>query len=99
MKVSVYALALLAAVSAALPTADPEAGPEPIPDVDIAAIDLASLNAAQCKAACRAGSTAMERVCRVIPFPHIRAICWGIAAGVRTPAGMRACIVFCDAFF
>ncbi|RPA84271.1 hypothetical protein BJ508DRAFT_43632 [Ascobolus immersus RN42] len=54
------------------------------------------LNKAQCKAACRGGAEAMERICRLVPLPWIRAVCWGIAAGVQTPAGLAACTAFCD---
>jgi hypothetical protein len=54
------------------------------------------LNKAQCKAACRGGAEAMEKICRLVPLPWVKAICWGIAAGVQTPAGLSACTAFCD---
>ena len=64
-----------------------------------APIETRDLNAAQCRVACDKGADAVERFCRLIPEPRIRAACWGAAAAVETPIGLRACTAFCDAFF
>lgn len=64
-----------------------------------APIEARDLNAAQCRRACDKGADAVERFCRLIPEPRIRAACWGAAAAVETPIGLRACTAFCDAFF
>ncbi|RPA79111.1 hypothetical protein BJ508DRAFT_416193 [Ascobolus immersus RN42] len=59
-------------------------------------VEKRDLTKSQCKAACKGGAEAMERICRLIPAPPVKAICWGIAAGVQTKAGLSACTAFCD---
>lgn len=97
----ITALTILASAMAV--TAAPAPGVDAEVDglaVPVAArIEARDLNAAQCKAACKRGADAVERFCRLIPEPRIRAACWGAAAAVETPIGLRACTVFCDAFF
>lgn len=111
MKFTLTPLLLLAGafLTTAAPTSSAAALTEPIPNADAYASALAEaralasaphlekrLNAAECRAACRGGAEAMERVCRLVPVPWVRAVCWGIAAGVQTPAGLSACTAFCD---
>ncbi|KAL8867849.1 MAG: hypothetical protein Q9174_005390, partial [Haloplaca sp. 1 TL-2023] len=75
------------------------AAPAPLTDVELEAlaapgastIEARDLNAAQCKAACDKGADAVERFCRLIPEPRVRAACWGAAAAVQTPIGLKAC--------
>ena len=62
-------------------------------------VEARDLNAAQCRAACQRGADAVERFCRLIPEPRIRSACWGAAAAVETPIGLKVCTSFCDAFF
>lgn len=77
--------------------------PAPTVDAEVdglaAPIEARDLNAAQCRVACQRGADAVERFCRLIPEPRIRAACWGAAAAVETPIGLRACTAFCDAWF
>jgi hypothetical protein len=92
MKVTGY-LALL--VSAGYVLAAP--APEPITEPETAEVKARDLTRAQCRLACETGPDAMERVCRLIPHPVGRSICWGLAAGLETSAGEAACMAFCGA--
>jgi hypothetical protein len=49
---------------------------------------------AQCLAACRAGVTAMEAFCRMVPHPTVRALCWGVTLYAGTPS-VAMCTGFC----
>ncbi|CAF3117209.1 unnamed protein product [Rotaria sp. Silwood2] len=54
----------------------------------------ASLSLAQCTAACRAGVTAMEAFCRLVPHPATKALCWAVTLYAGTPS-VAACTGFC----
>ena len=100
----INALTLLASITAVTVGAAPAPAPAEVdglaaPVAFGAPIETRDLNAAQCRAACDRGADAVERFCRLIPEPRIRAFCWGAAAAVETPIGLRACTSFCDAFF
>ncbi len=97
---AVLALFLSAMAVTAAPTAEADnADLDNFFNAPTASIEARDLNAAQCRAACQRGADAVERFCRLIPEPRIRALCWGAAAAVETPIGLRACTSFCDAFF
>jgi len=82
------------AVTETLP--EPWSGPDAFAD---AAIEERALNRVQCRAACKGGAATMEKFCRLVPLIPVRALCWGVATGVQTSAGLKACTVFCDAMF
>ncbi|MCJ1367579.1 hypothetical protein MMC16_006713 [Acarospora aff. strigata] len=90
-------------LSAMAVTAAPMADAAAVADLDVASapvsLEARDLTKGQCKNACDRGADAVERFCRLIPEPRIRAACWGAAAAVQTPIGQRACTAFCDAFF
>ncbi|KAK4182124.1 hypothetical protein QBC35DRAFT_396594 [Podospora australis] len=50
---------------------------------------------AQCRAACKAGEETMERFCRSVTQPALRAACWGLAVALGTKAGQTACENWC----
>jgi hypothetical protein len=92
MKVTGYLFLL---VSAGYVLAAP--APEPITEpAESPGIEARDLTRGQCKNACALGVDAMEKICRAIPHPVGKAICWGLAAGLETPVGEAACIAFCD---
>ncbi|CAF2744155.1 unnamed protein product [Rotaria sp. Silwood2] len=56
------------------------------------------ISLSQCMTACRAGVTAMEAFCRLIPHPAIRAGCWAISLYAGTPS-VAMCTGFCYNYF
>ena len=97
-----FAAVLALFLSAVAVTAAPVADLNPAAtDFNLAAADVEArdLTRGQCKTACDRGADAVERFCRLIPEPRIRAACWAAATAVQTPIGQRACTAFCDAFF
>ncbi|KAL8856790.1 MAG: hypothetical protein Q9178_006627 [Gyalolechia marmorata] len=89
----------LTILASALAVVTAAPAPTEIDGITTAPIETRDLNAAQCRRACDKGADAVERFCRLIPEPRIRAACWGAAAAVESPIGLRACTAFCDAFF
>ena len=98
-QVNVKPLNGLKILASALAVVTAAPAPTEINGITTAPISARDQNAAQCRRACDRGADAVERFCRLIPEPRIRAACWGAAAAVKTPIGLRACTAFCDAFF
>ncbi len=61
----------------------------------ILALGAEANNLAKCRAACRGGPQSMERFCRIIPHPVLRASCWGLAVALKTQGGQMACANWC----
>ncbi|PGH27196.1 hypothetical protein AJ80_01153 [Polytolypa hystricis UAMH7299] len=96
MKLSAYiVLALSAVYVSAMPVADaePEAFPDALPNMEL---EARGPSKAECKAACKKGSDAVEKICRRVPHPAVRALCWGAAVAAQTQAGQKTCVVFCE---
>ncbi|KAK0721320.1 hypothetical protein B0T21DRAFT_373359 [Apiosordaria backusii] len=55
----------------------------------------ASAQLAQCQAACRNGEEAMNRFCRTLRAPALRAACWGLAVALGSAPGQTACLNWC----
>ncbi|KAK3986817.1 hypothetical protein QBC44DRAFT_401666 [Cladorrhinum sp. PSN332] len=84
MKLTAFLLAPLAlalGAQAADLAADPAADP--------------TITLAECRIACEGGQEIMERFCRIIPHPALRAACWGLAVALDTRAGQTACANWC----
>ena len=82
------------AVTAA-PAAEVEAGVE---SIATAPLETRDLDAAECHLACKAGTSAVKKICGRLPL-KVKAACIGAAAAAATPLGLEACTYFCDEFF
>lgn len=54
-----------------------------------------ALTRTQCQAACRSGVAAMEKFCRLVPHPAVRAGCWAVVPLAKTPGAITACTNWC----
>ncbi|KAK4465347.1 hypothetical protein QBC42DRAFT_248663 [Cladorrhinum samala] len=54
-----------------------------------------AISLAECRLACETGQEAMERFCRGLGQPALRAACWGLAVALDTRAGQTACANWC----
>ncbi|KAL8997116.1 MAG: hypothetical protein Q9169_003552, partial [Polycauliona sp. 2 TL-2023] len=95
--INVLTLLASAMAVAAAPAAIAEAGSAPV--AAAAPLEARDLTRGQCRTACDKGADAVEKFCRLIPLLPVRAACWGAAAAVETPIGLKACTSFCDNFF
>ncbi|KAJ3538774.1 hypothetical protein NM208_g5761 [Fusarium decemcellulare] len=56
---------------------------QPLTILLLAVSTAEGLTLLQCQAACRAGDESMNRFCRQLPRPELRAACWGGAVGLH----------------
>ncbi|KAM7186436.1 hypothetical protein V8F33_011829 [Rhypophila sp. PSN 637] len=45
----------------------------------------------QCRIACRSGEEAMYKICRRLPQPALRAVCWTSAVGLKYMNRVKMC--------
>lgn len=61
----------------------------------IFALGTQAITLAQCRRACKGGTESMNRFCRKIPEPRLRAGCWGLTLALGTELGQTACANWC----
>ncbi|KAI9757312.1 MAG: hypothetical protein M1815_001398 [Lichina confinis] len=64
----------------------------------ILALGAEAITFPQCQAACKGGTLAMQRFCRALPHPGLKAGCWALTSGLRTPRGQVLCVNWCRNF-